>query len=290
MLGPWAPACAGATFGGNLTAAHFALMKQRILIFDSGVGGLSVARAVVKRMPDAQVIYAADNAGFPYGDWGEDALNERICDVVGKLIDTSGADVAVIACNTASTIALERLRQKYGIPFVGTVPAIKPASETSETGIIGVLATPGTVERAYTRALVDTFASHREVILHGCKTLADMAERVLSGQTLEAGELEAEIAPVFQERDGGQRTDTVVLGCTHYPLIAREIAEAAPWPVKLIDPSDAVARQVEAISQGLRSASRPEQSTYGSYLTAPNPAYNAVLQREGFSSTGLLAA
>ncbi len=265
-------------------------MTRRILIFDSGVGGLSVARAVVARLPDAEVIYAADNAGFPYGDWSEDALNDRICEVVGKLIEETGAGVAVIACNTASTVALERLRLRFGIPFVGTVPAIKPASQASETGIIGVLATPGTVERAYTRALVDTFASHREVILHGCKSLADMAERVLRGKRLERGALEAEIAPVFQARDDGRRTDTVVLGCTHYPLIAKEIAAAAPWPVRLIDPSGAVAKQVEVVCRDAKMSRSSTDTDYNSYLTAPNPEYHAVLQREGFSATGLLAA
>ena len=265
-------------------------MSQRILIFDSGVGGLSVARAVVKRMPGACVVYAADNAGFPYGDWSEDALNDRICDVVGDLINESGAGIAVIACNTASTIALDRLRQKFGIPFVGTVPAIKPASETSETGIIGVLATPGTVERSYTRALVDTFASHREVILHGCKFLADMAERVLRGEKVAEAELREEIAPVFKTRQNGHRTDTVVLGCTHYPLIRDEIAQAAPWPVKLIDPSDAVARQVEVIANGLSPCAQTRDPEFASFLTAPSEDYRVVLTREGFGSTGLLAA
>ncbi|MEM7427630.1 MAG: glutamate racemase [Pseudomonadota bacterium] len=196
-------------------------MKPRILVFDSGVGGLSVARAVLRRLPDANVAYAADNEGFPYGDWSEGELNDRICRVIGGLIEECRPSLAVIACNTASTVALERLRRTYGIPFVGTVPAIKPASETSVSGIIGVLATPGTVNRAYTRALIDTFASHREVVLHGCKRLADMAERVLRGEALERAELAAEIAPVFKTGSDGRRTDTVVLGCTHYPLIFR---------------------------------------------------------------------
>ncbi|MEM8686115.1 MAG: glutamate racemase [Pseudomonadota bacterium] len=262
-------------------------MSQRILIFDSGLGGLSVARAVVSRMPEAQTLYAADNDGFPYGDWPKEALVERIVAVLGRLIAESVPNVVVIACNTASTLALGTLRQRFSLPFVGTVPAIKPAAEVSESGIIGVLATPGTVDRDYTQALVDTFASHRTVVLHGCRHLADMAERCLHGKHLSDTDLAAEIAPVFVEQ-GGRRTDAVVLGCTHYPLIAGRIAAVAPWPVNLIDPSEAIARQVARVVKGETAPGEMGDSPTA-FLTKPSHEFADVLAREGFARNRLLA-
>ena len=263
-------------------------MSHRILIFDSGLGGLSVARAVRQRMPQAHAIYAADNDGFPYGDWPQDRLVERIVEVLGQVISLTVPNVVVVACNTASTLALETLRQRFSVPFVGTVPAIKPAAEVSQSGIIGVLATPGTVDREYTQALVDTFASHRTVVLHGCKHLAEMAERCLRGQELADADLAEEIAPVFVEH-GGRRTDAVVLGCTHYPLIAEKIAAVAPWPVTLIDPSGAIARQVARVAQTETSmgAGRTEAPT--AVLTRPSNEIARVLAREGFCDNRLIA-
>ncbi len=219
----------------------------RILLFDSGMGGLTVARAVAKQMPEATLIYAADNAGFPYGAWEETALVARIRSVMAQLIGMVEPDVVVIACNTASTIALADLRATFSVPFVGTVPAIKPAAAQTQSGIIGVLATPGTVKREYTRALIEKFAGHCEVVLHGAENLAAMTEATLRGEPLDQTALRQEIAPVFVER-GAKRTDVVVLGCTHYPLVADEIAAVAPWPVTLIDPSAAIARRVADVA------------------------------------------
>src|SRR5215510_1515846 len=120
------------------------MTAPRILFFDSGMGGLTVASAVRSAEPDATLIYAADNAAFPYGAWDEPELVRRIVVVVGKLIAATRPDLVVIACNTASTLALSSLREHYEVPFVGTVPAIKPAAEQTKSGMIGVLATPGT--------------------------------------------------------------------------------------------------------------------------------------------------
>jgi glutamate racemase len=215
----------------------------RVLVFDSGMGGLTVARAISQQMPDAKLIYAADTAAFPYGAWSEDRLLTRIVSVLGKLIALAQPDICVVACNTASTIALAALRETYAIPFVGTVPAIKPAAAQTRSGIIGVLATTGTVKREYTRELIRTFAGDCEVVLHGATGLAELVERKLAGESVGLDALRAEIMPVFKQ-DGGRRTDIVVLGCTHYPLVADEIAEVSPWPVTLIDPSAAIARRV----------------------------------------------
>jgi glutamate racemase len=224
------------------------MTQPRVLLFDSGMGGLTVARAVARQMPDAHLIYSADNAGFPYGAWKEKALVERIVMVLGRLIDVARPDVVVIACNTASTIALAELRAAYEVPFVGTVPAIKPAAAQTKTGVIGVLATPGTVSREYTHSLIHTYAYHCKVVLHGATRLAEIAEQKLRGHAVDMEELKAEVAPVFRNRDGKQ-TDVVVLGCTHYPLLTDEIAAVAPWPVAYIDPAPAIARRVADIAE-----------------------------------------
>jgi glutamate racemase len=219
------------------------MTAPRILLFDSGMGGLTVAAAVRAAEPHAALIYAADNAAFPYGAWKEPELVERIVAVVGRLIAAVRPDLVVIACNTASTLALAALRERYAVPFVGTVPAIKPAAAQTRSGLIGVLATPGTVDREYTRTLIHTYAYHCKVFLHGARRLAEIAEAKLKGQSVDRNELRNEIAPVFRKRDN-RLTDVVVLGCTHYPLLLEEIRGAAPWPVAYIDPAPAIARRV----------------------------------------------
>jgi glutamate racemase len=219
------------------------IRSPRILLFDSGMGGLTVAAAVREALPLAQLVYAADSAAFPYGAWDEPRLIERILTVVGTCIEVSGPDLVVIACNTASTLALTRLRERYPLPFVGTVPAIKPAAQQTKSGIVGVLATPGTAKREYTQSLIHTYAYHCKVFLHGAQRLAEMAEAKLMGSPVDLTELRGEIQPVFRYREG-KRTDTVVLGCTHYPLLLEDLRKAAPWPVDFIDPAPAIARRV----------------------------------------------
>ena len=172
------------------------MTTPRILLFDSGMGGLTVARAVAKQIPDAHLIYSADNAGFPYGAWKEKPLVERIRRVVGALIDRAKPDLVVVACNTASTIAIADLRAHFTLPFVGTVPAIKPAAAQTKSGIIGVLATPGTVNREYTHSLIHTYAYHCKVFLHGAPRLAEIAEQKLRGHPVNMAELADEVAPV----------------------------------------------------------------------------------------------
>lgn len=219
------------------------MTAPRILLFDSGMGGLTVARAVRTQLPHAHLVYAADNAAFPYGAWKEDALVKRIVAVIGALIDRVEPHIVVIACNTASTIALAQLREAYKLPFVGTVPAIKPAAAQTKSGIIGVLATPGTVSREYTHALIHTYAYHCKVFLHGAKRLAEMAEQKLKGTPVDLDQLRQEITPAFRQREG-KKTDVVVLGCTHYPLLLDDMLKVQPWLVKYIDPAPAIARRV----------------------------------------------
>jgi glutamate racemase len=214
-----------------------------ILVFDSGLGGLSVYREVARARPDARFIYAADDAMFPYGRIEEGRLVVRIVELMGELITTHRPHLVVIACATASTIALPALRARYAVPFVGTVPAIKPACAASSTRRVSVFGTEGTVQREYTRALIREFGAGCEVTLVGSARLAALAEARLNGETVDDSAIAAEIAPCFVD-DGGARTDTVVLACTHYPLLHDDIVRLSPWPVTLIDPAPAIARRV----------------------------------------------
>ena len=216
--------------------------KETILVFDSGLGGLTVYREIAAARPGADFIYAADDAAFPYGAVEEHELVARVVSLADELIATHQPDLAVIACNTASTIALSDLRKKFSLPFVGTVPAIKPACAGSITRRVSVLGTEATVAREYTRALIRDFAGDCEVTLVGSKTLAAYAEAELAGTPADDAAIKAEIAPCF--RDDGARTDTVVLACTHYPLIIDRLRRLAPWPVNYLDPAPAIARRV----------------------------------------------
>ena len=217
-----------------------------ILVFDSGLGGLTVLREVVKARPDAHYIYVADDAFFPYGHHGEEQIIARVVPMIGELISTHTPNLIVIACNTISTLVMAHLREAYTVPFVGTVPAIKPACASSRTKRVSVLGTKGTVKREYTKALIRDFAQGCEVTLVGAADLASLAEAALSGVEISDREIFAEIAPCFV--GGGEsdpaRTDTVVLACTHYPLLMDRLVRLAPWPVDWIDPAPAIARRV----------------------------------------------
>jgi glutamate racemase len=218
----------------------------RLLVFDSGLGGLSVLNEITRRQPSADIIYVADDAGFPYGAWSEAALIEHVVGLVGDLIVRHAPDLVVIACNTASTLVLPPLRLRYSLPFVGTVPAIKPAAEATQSGLVSVLATPGTVARDYTRQLIDAFAGSADVTLVGSTLLANLAEGWLRGETIDEGLIAGELAPCFRAVDG-RRTDTIVLGCTHYPLLLPTFRRLAPWAVNWIDGASAIARRVDAL-------------------------------------------
>jgi glutamate racemase len=220
--------------------------KPSLLVFDSGLGGLTVHKALRDTLPQAETVYIADDAAFPYGDLADHALIERVCAVMGHLIPAFHPDLVVIACNTASTLVLPDLRSRFGMPFVGTVPAIKPAAEASLSRRIAILATPATVKRDYTQGLIREFAGDCDVILHAPAQLAMRAEKVFEGGLVSDHDLRADIAPCFVEADG-RRTDTVVLGCTHYPLLLERFRAVAPWSVNWIDPAPAIARRAEAM-------------------------------------------
>jgi glutamate racemase len=215
----------------------------RILVFDSGLGGVTVFREVAKVRPDARYVYIADDAAFPYGDMPEQALITRILHVIGKAIAEHKPDLVVVACNTASTLALTELRARYQVPFVGTVPAIKPACAQSKSKRVAVLGTQATVNREYTKALIREFAAGCDVVLDGSSRLAAYAEAELAGTPVKDADIATELAACFVDKDG-RRTDTVVLACTHYPLLLARFKANAPWPVDWIDPAPAIARRV----------------------------------------------
>lgn len=245
-----------------------------ILVFDSGLGGLTVLSHVAQAHAGANLVYAADDAGFPYGRLAEEELVARILSVMERLVARFHPDLAVIACNTASTLVLPALRARFAIPFVGTVPAIKPAAAVTRSGLVSVLATPGTVARDYTRGLIQTYAGGCEVTLVGSTRLAGLAEAALKGEPVDDAAIAAEIAPCFVAR-AGVRTDVVTLSCTHYPLLLERMRRLAPWPVEWIDPAPAIARRVTQLLGPDRCASRSEAGesiavfTAGSGLTGP---------------------
>lgn len=219
-------------------------MSGPILIFDSGVGGLSVVKALREQMPGAPLAYVCDNAALPYGTKPDVWLVNRIVDVCRAAVAASGARVLVIACNTASTLALDALRAALSIPVVGTVPAIKPAAALSRSGVIGLLATSATVTRPYTDNLIRDFAGHCTVVRVAADGLVDQAERLLAGEPVDDAVLEAGLAPLWR----APTLDTVVLGCTHFPLLRDLLDARAPRPVQWVDSGSAIARRVAQVA------------------------------------------
>jgi glutamate racemase len=252
-------------------------------VFDSGLGGLTVFSEVAKLRPDARFVYAADDAGFPYGRLDEDALVARVVAVMDRLVERLAPDLVVIACNTASTLVLPALRARFAMPFVGTVPAIKPAAERSRTRHVAVLATPGTVRRDYTQELIRSFAGDCRVTLVGSSRLAGLAEAHLRGEPVDEDAVAREIAPCFPQ--DGPRTDVVVLGCTHYPLLQDLFAKLAPWPVTWIDPAPAIARRVVQLAGGPLLLHEGEEEATALFTTGAGltPALRRALASRGLS-------
>lgn len=210
-----------------------------ILVFDSGVGGLSVARCIHDTLPGTEIVYLADNAGFPYGDQPESVVIERCTTLIRRALDEIPCDVVVVACNTASTVVLPRLRAMTDVPVVGVVPAIKPASARTLNHRIGILATPATVRRPYLDRLIEEFAGDCLVERVGHPALVRWAEQLVRGIPVPEAELSEVLAPL--ERAG---VDTVVLGCTHYPLLLDALKIVLPDIRNWVDSGDAIARRV----------------------------------------------
>lgn len=220
-----------------------------ILVLDSGIGGLSVLRPIRALLPDAPFLYVADNAGYPYGTREPHEIEARVPALLGRLAERFDPELIVIACNTASTIALGGVRAALDIPVVGTVPAIKPAAALSRTRTIGVLGTPATVVQPYVDRLAQQFAADCTVFRHGSAELVDLAEKKLKGEDVSPDAVEEAVWPLI-EPDGAEDIDTVVLACTHFPLLRDELQGAIPQPVLLVDGSDGIARRTAHLLRG----------------------------------------
>lgn len=218
-----------------------------ILFFDSGVGGLSVLVPTLKLLPNAPIVYCADSAGFPYGKRTEAEIASRVPALLGRLVERFHPRLAVIACNTASTIALDHARSALDLPVVGTVPGIKPAAEISKTRVIGVLGTEATVRQPYVDDLAAKFAADCTLVRYGSPELVELAEAKLGGEEVGVDAVHAAALPMFDAPDG-DRIDTVVLACTHFPLLAEELAAAFP-SVTYVDGGPGIARRIVHLTQ-----------------------------------------
>jgi glutamate racemase len=219
-----------------------------LLFFDSGVGGLSVLGPTRELLPNAPIVYAADNAGFPYGKRSDADLATRVPALLRRLVEKFDPRVVVIACNTASTIALDHARAALDIPIVGTVPAIKPAAEMSKSRVIGVLGTQATVRQPYVDDLSARFAADCTVIRHGSPELVELAEAKLAREEISVEEVRTAIAPMIEQPRGGEM-DVMVLACTHFPLLADEISAAYP-AIAQVDGGPGIARRIAYLTQG----------------------------------------
>jgi len=220
-----------------------------VLIFDSGVGGLSVYEQILKLNPSNKYCYLFDNAYFPYGELPHSVLVQRLTQLLSDFMQKYPADLIVIACNTASTVALDNLRQHFTIPIVGVVPAIKPASCSTINNVIGLLATPATVNRTYTNRLIEQFAVGKKVLRIGSTKLVKLAEDKLMGKQLDQTDFEAILAPWLVGNENAREgyPDTVVLGCTHFPLLKDEITACFTKPIQLVDSGEAIALRVQKL-------------------------------------------
>jgi len=256
-------------------------MSSRALIFDSGVGGLSVVAEIRRRLPKLSLDYVADDAFRPYGEKTAAELQARLPALLAVLADMLCPDIIVIACNTASTTALEHIRAAVSVPVVGVVPAIKPAAAITRTGALAVLGTPGTVAREYVDDLITEFAQDKNVLLQGSVNLVDMAEDKLAGRAVDPTRIKAELAPLFSGR-GGADIDAVVLACTHFPLLKDELKAAVTQTVQWIDSGEAIARRVESLMPHRSSEKTAREDT--AFLIGPKslPERDAAFARFGF--------
>ncbi len=219
-----------------------------ILFFDSGVGGLSIVAPTRALLPTAPFVYAADSAGFPYGTKSEAEIAARVPVLLGRLAERYRPSLIVIACNTASTIALPVVRAALDLPVVGTVPAIKPAAALSRTRTIGVLGTQATVRQAYVDDLAARFAGDCTVLRHGSAELVELAEAALHGRAVAPERYAAVLDGLFAQ-PGGERIDVIVNACTHFPLVEAALAAAAPG-VRFVDGGPGIARRIAHLTAG----------------------------------------
>ncbi|WP_428682092.1 glutamate racemase [Sphingopyxis sp.] len=229
---------------------HSPAADAPILFFDSGLGGLSVLGPTRALLPTAPIVYAADYAGLPYGAKSNEELAARVPALLGRLVERYQPRLAVIACNTASTIALTHVRAALDLPIVGTVPAIKPAAEMTKSGVIGVLGTAATVRQPYVDDLGARFAGGKTVLRHGSPDLVTAAEAKLNDQPFDTATAAEQAIAGLRNQSGGAAIDVIVLACTHFPLLLGELQAAAGPGVQLIDGSAGIARRIAHLTEG----------------------------------------
>ncbi|MEO6361329.1 MAG: glutamate racemase [Sphingomicrobium sp.] len=256
-----------------------------LLFFDSGVGGLSVLEPTRAMLPYAPIVYVADSAGYPYGNCSEDEIAARVPALLGRLVERFRPRLAVIACNTASTIALDQVRSALDLPVVGTVPAIKPAAELSRSRVIGVLGTDATVRQPYVDDLAGRFAADCTILRHGSAELVHLAEAKLAGETIAPDAIRAALRPMFDDPDA-TRMDVLVLACTHFPLLEAELRQALPG-VDMVHGGSGIARRIAFLT---RDQPWPQRPTEGIALfTGPQPSGPLLGALASFGLTELTA-
>ena len=262
--------------------------RPTVLVFDSGVGGLSVYNEVRQLLPDLHYIYAFDNVAFPYGEKSEAFIVDRVVEIVTAVQERYALALAIIACNTASTVSLPALREKFAFPVVGVVPAIKPAARMTANGIVGLLATRGTVKRPYTHELVARFATDCKIEMLGSAELVELAEAKLHGEPVSLVELRKILRPWLRMKEP---PDTVVLGCTHFPLLQEELLQVLPEGTRLIDSGAAIARRTVWLleHEAPEALSADENIAFCLAFTPETALLTPVLQRYGFSKLEKLA-
>lgn len=262
--------------------------RPTVLVFDSGVGGLSVYDEIRRLLPDLHYIYAFDNVAFPYGEKSEAFIVERVVEIVTAVQARYPLSMAVIACNTASTVSLPSLREKFGFPVVGVVPAIKPAARLTANRIVGLLATRGTVKRPYTHELIQRFANECHFELLGSSELVEIAEAKLHGEPILLDRLRRILRPWLRM---AEPPDTIVLGCTHFPLLQEELLQVLPEGTRLVDSGAAIARRTAWLLEhdAPDAKSSDENIAYCMEVTPETVQLLPVLQRYGFKSLEKLA-
>ena len=258
-----------------------ATSKPTALVFDSGVGGLSVYQEIRDLLPDLHYIYAFDNQGFPYGEKDEAFIIDRVVKTVAEVQKRHPLSIVIIACNTASTITLPALRERFNCPIVGVVPAIKPAAKLTRNGIVGLLATRATVQRSYTHDLIARFAKDCSIKMLGSAELVELAEAKLHGEEIDHAALKKILRPWLSM---AEPPDTVVLGCTHFPLLREELAAVLPAGTRLVDSGAAIARRVAWLIANQENVLSTENDlAYATETNSDTDALLPVLHRLGFS-------
>lgn len=260
---------------------------KRVLVFDSGVGGLSVFDAIAASGHALELDYVADNAWLPYGLKSDAELRARVPALLMRMAAQWAPELVVVACNTASTIALDAVRAALSIPVVGVVPPIKPAAALTRTGVIGLLATPATVRRAYTNDLIAQFAPDKRVVRFGSSALVEAAERKLRGEPVGEAAITEAMEGLFGA-PGGAEIDVVALACTHFPLLAQELAAAAPRPCVWLDSGEAIARRVANVLIAGPGQARAHRAAFTDAAAARTvfPAFSA----RGFTAVAALSS